>query len=145
MGIPKNIVIMWSGAIQDIPGDWFLCDGQNGTPNLLNRFVVGAGNNYTLESVGGSVDSVVVSHSHTASISTSASHIHTFSVASSLTSLTGGPGSRSSSLPTGNQPTTGASNGNHTHSSTVNPSGESGIGKNMPPYLALAYIMYGGD
>lgn len=36
-------IIFWSGAIVDIPEGWVLCDGNNGTPDLRNRFLVGSG------------------------------------------------------------------------------------------------------
>ena len=39
----KNIIVIWSGAVVDIPAGWALCDGNNGTPDLLSKFVVGAG------------------------------------------------------------------------------------------------------
>lgn len=145
MGIPANIVIMWSGAIIDIPDGWFLCNGENGTPDLRNRFVVGTGNNFVFNSQGGTADSIVVSHSHTAVVSTTASHTHTLSLGS-FQSGGSGLGLRSSDDATrGARSTTGASDGNHSHSSTINTTGQSGIGRNMPPYLALAYIIYGGD
>lgn len=40
--IPTGIIVMWSGTIASIPATWYLCDGNNGTPNLTNRFVYGA-------------------------------------------------------------------------------------------------------
>ena len=51
--VPIGAIIMWAGAINAIPAGWKLCDGTNGTPNLLNRFIVGAGNTYDAGSVGG--------------------------------------------------------------------------------------------
>ena len=39
----KNIIVIWSGAVVDIPTGWALCDGNNGTPDLRGKFVVGAG------------------------------------------------------------------------------------------------------
>jgi len=41
--IPVGGIIMWSGAIGSIPSGWALCNGTNGTPDLRERFVVGAG------------------------------------------------------------------------------------------------------
>jgi hypothetical protein len=70
--IPVGGIIMWSGSIASIPTGWALCDGSSGTPNLTDRFVVGAGSGYSVDATGGSANAVVVSHSHTASsISTS--------------------------------------------------------------------------
>jgi microcystin-dependent protein len=44
---------MWSGSVNNIPSGWVLCDGRNGTPNLQNRFIVGAGNEYEVGDTGG--------------------------------------------------------------------------------------------
>lgn len=43
----KNIIVLWSGAIADIPAGWALCDGNNTTPDLRDRFIVGAGGAYS--------------------------------------------------------------------------------------------------
>jgi hypothetical protein len=51
--IPAGSIIMWSGSIGAIPTGYYLCDGQNGTPNLKDRFVVGAGNTYAVGNTGG--------------------------------------------------------------------------------------------
>jgi len=45
--IPSGGIIMWAGTTLQIPSGWYLCDGNNGTPNLVNRFVVCAGGTYT--------------------------------------------------------------------------------------------------
>lgn len=42
----KNIICLWSGAVVDIPAGWALCNGSNGTPDLRDRFVIGAGSTY---------------------------------------------------------------------------------------------------
>lgn len=59
-GVPKGSIIPWYGQIKDIPGGFALCDGKNGTPDLRNRFLVGAGNIYGLGNTGGA-DSVKLS------------------------------------------------------------------------------------
>ena len=41
--IPIGGIIMWSGSIATIPASWALCNGTNGTPDLRERFIVGAG------------------------------------------------------------------------------------------------------
>ena len=67
--IPKGIICMWSGLLEDIPSGWHLCDGNDGTPDLRNRFIVGIGNKYGVGDTGGN-DSVILtedqmpSHSH---------------------------------------------------------------------------------
>lgn len=55
-GFPSNAVVMWSGAVGDIPDGWFLCNGLNGTPDLRNRFIVGAGDEYDPDDSGGAAD-----------------------------------------------------------------------------------------
>ena len=56
--LPSGSIIMWSGAIGSIPVGYLLCDGTNGTPNLKDSFVVGAGNTYSVGSNGGFTSSV---------------------------------------------------------------------------------------
>lgn len=142
-GIPANIVIMWSGAIVDIPEGWFLCDGANGTPDLRNRFIYGVSPNVNLSVTGGSADAVIVSHNHTVlSISTTGAHSHGIPLTTDLTQSTGFIESSTGSA--GQNPGS-SSAGAHSHTITLNSSGESATGKNMPPYYALAYIMYGGE
>ena len=56
--IPSGAIVMWSGSIGSIPAGYYLCDGQNGTPNLKDRFVVGAGNTYAVGNTGGFTSAV---------------------------------------------------------------------------------------
>ena len=73
--IPSGGIIIWSGASNAIPTGWVLCDGNNSTPDLRNRFIVGAGNSYNVGVTGG-FDSVSLSesqipgHTHGVSLST---------------------------------------------------------------------------
>ena len=43
---PSGGIIIWSGAANAIPSGWYLCDGNNGTPDLRNRFIIGAGKDF---------------------------------------------------------------------------------------------------
>ncbi|MDA8640977.1 hypothetical protein N9L37_01265 [Flavobacteriaceae bacterium] len=52
--IPVGGIILWSGSIDSIPSNWQLCNGTNSTPDLRDRFIVGAGDNYSVDAVGGS-------------------------------------------------------------------------------------------
>jgi len=51
--IPVGGIILWSGNNNTIPSGWAICNGQNGTPDLRDRFVVGAGNSYSFQNTGG--------------------------------------------------------------------------------------------
>ena len=53
-GLPGGVIVMWSGALDKIPAGWALCDGNNGTPDLSNRFVVGVGAAEYMGTTGGS-------------------------------------------------------------------------------------------
>lgn len=41
-GIPAGMIMIWSGTLASIPVGWHLCDGTAGTPNLGDKFVLGA-------------------------------------------------------------------------------------------------------
>lgn len=143
--IPTGGIIIWSGAANAIPSGWLLCNGSSGTPDLRNRFVVGAGSTYAVAATGGSADAIVVSHTHTGTTASNGAHTHTVS------GVAVGPngaddqidGSSGSSSPNdGNWGTaTTASNGAHTHTFTTDSTGSSGTNANLPPYYALCYIM----
>jgi hypothetical protein len=59
--VPSGGIIMWSGSISSIPSGYYICDGSNGTPNLKDSFVVGAGNTYAVGNTGGFTSSVTSS------------------------------------------------------------------------------------
>ena len=95
--IPSGIITMWSGASDAIPSGWWLCDGQNGTPDLRNRFIVGAGSSYGVGNIGGS-DTVALdanqipSHSHGFSLNASSNGNHTHSINSTTESASASGG-----------------------------------------------------
>lgn len=66
---PVGAIIMYDGALATLPGNWKVCDGQNGTPNLVDRFVVAAGSKYAKGAAGGNADGQLVAHSHGAASS----------------------------------------------------------------------------
>jgi len=86
---PAGGIIMWNGSVGSIPSGWVLCNGSNGTPDLRDRFVVGAGSTYAVGATGGSADTTLVSHSHTFSATTSGVGDHTHSLFGSSTGTTG--------------------------------------------------------
>lgn len=63
--VPTGVIALWSGSIGSIPAGWFLCDGTNGTPDLRDRFVVGAGTTYAVAATGGqNAITSVPAHTH---------------------------------------------------------------------------------
>jgi microcystin-dependent protein len=52
-GVPAGTIIMWWGDINNIPKGYVLCDGNNGTPNMLDRVPIGAGYSYAVGAMGG--------------------------------------------------------------------------------------------
>ncbi len=128
----KGMIVMWSGTIGSIPEGWKLCDGQNGTPDLRSRFIVGAAtpgavlsNGLTIKSVNG----VGGEERVTLNITQIPPHTHSGYATNNNTCDCGGGGCICSIY----QTTTGSSGGTAT--------GNTAPHDNMPPYYALAYIM----
>ena len=141
--VPVGGIIMWSGSIASLTSsapNFKLCDGNNGTPDLRNRFIIGAnadnsgnattnietgtysGSNIPKQS-GGFKNAILISHTHTQT--------------GGGTADDGGsnvPGSTSGGTQS-NISTTGV-NVNNAASTT-----QTGCDANLPPYFALAYIM----
>ncbi len=110
LDLMTGLVLLWSGAVVDIPEGFQLCDGTNGSPDLRNRFIIGAGDTYNPNDSGGNLI-----------------HTHTF----------GGDGHfHSAEAGTDIQTGTGADTvltGKDIQGITDNPS-------TPPPYYSLAYI-----
>jgi len=51
--VPTGAIFLWSGAANNLPTGYVLCNGSNSTPNLQNRFVIGAGDSYAVDATGG--------------------------------------------------------------------------------------------
>lgn len=105
--LPRGVIVMWSGPADQIPYGWALRDGrtytapdgtQVTTPDLRDRFIVGAGGNYAVGDKGGSATVTLTtsnlpahnhyvnlttstdgSHYHTGTTSTNGAHTHTVS------------------------------------------------------------------
>jgi microcystin-dependent protein len=139
-GFPSGGIIIWSGSSASIPSGWLLCDGTNSTPDLRNRFVVGAGSTYAVDATGGSADAIVVSHTHSI---TDPSHTHTWSTNNGTNFNTGQTTVKSASAATAgsNQTFWTGTNASSTTGITINSTGSSGTNANLPPYFALCYIM----
>lgn len=125
--IPSGGIIMWSGTIAAISSldGWELCDGSNGTPDLRDRFIVGAGSGYAVGATGG-VNSVTLTTNQMPS------HNHTL-LASSATDGGAGSGWRWESN-NSNRPST-------VNGTNIGNEGGGQAHENRPPYYALAFIM----
>ena len=145
----SGMIMMWSGTIATIPTGWVLCNGSNSTPDLRNKFVIGAhsdsaGVAYSTVTgsntqSGGSKDAITVSHTHTAtSAVTDPGHAHSY------TKPAGAPNNAAGSIPdyiTITTDNTASAVTNITVATTIATAGSSGTNANLPPYYALAFIM----
>lgn len=106
-----GMIMLWAGAVEDIPAGWVLCDGNNDTPDLRNKFVIGAGDTYDPGETGGSA-----THIHTG---IAPEHSHSLSSGSVIDAGSGfHPTMYGGQVPL-----------------TIDPAA------NLPPYYALCYIM----
>jgi hypothetical protein len=134
--IPAGCIILWSGSTGSVPAGFLLCNGTNGTPDLRDRFIVGAGNSYAVNATGGSADAIVVSHTHAATV-TDPGHLHAIKGTQELPG--GGSGFNANAAPNlATQNTQTNTTGITVSNATA---GVSGTNANLPPYYALAYIM----
>ena len=125
---------MWSGRIDQIPAGWALCNGSNGTPNLTDRFIVGAGYNYWVGATGGA-NSVALNvnqipaHRHWYTGDDWLSYANDNGYDSTSESVwVGGYDAGSTQYGDARVWKTSATGGNEAH-------------ENRPPYYALAFIM----
>lgn len=165
--MPVGGIIMWSGSIAAIPSGWHLCDGTAGTPDLRDRFVVGAGSTYAVAANGGSAshnhggatnaggghDHGAATGGHALTVQQMPEHSHGNGVGDQLTtSMVYGTQPASTSTNMNNDASAGTLEGltssvgggeQHSHSITAAPNHTHGLdaASSLPPYLALAYIM----
>jgi len=111
VAFPTGGICLWFGAIVDIPAGFVLCNGANGTPDLRNRFLVGAGDTYAVDAVGGAI-----LHNHAF---TGDGHVHDIDIGADISS--GG--------------------GYESITDSAQAAGTTDNGNGLPPYHALAYIM----
>jgi len=125
--LPAGVILLWSGSIGSIPSGWALCDGTGTTPDLRDRFIVGAGTggSYAVDATGGST----TSGAHTLTTSEMPAHTHSY-LQRGFTKSDPGAGSQDFSDEGGSLNTGSAGGGSaHSHAAT------------LPPYYALCYII----
>lgn len=111
MRVPPGGIIIWSGLVVNIPPGFVLCDGTLGTPDLRDRFVVGAGASYAVDATGGNL-----THDHTF---TSDGHDHVIPVGGAIGAGVDYLDNTASDVDTGT-------------TNSVN---------HLPPYYSLCFIM----
>ena len=120
----SGMILLWSGTIATIPTGWVLCDGNNSSPDLRDRFVIGAKQDDSgtpKTNVSGSLTQTGGAASGTVNIS-----------------ISGTTGTNSA---TGNAlPNNSASYASSSHTHSFSGSGSDTV-NTLPPYYALAYIM----
>ncbi|WP_437575251.1 hypothetical protein [Sorangium sp. So ce887] len=129
--VPTGTIVMWSGAAATVPDGWALCDGNNNTPDLRDRFIVGAGNaTYPVGAKGGEA-------THTLTVNEMPSHKHDAfaSIGKDDSNFSGGGTPDGQNIPFGRGDTP-----NYTTQSTQN-TGGGAPHENRPPYYALLFIM----
>ena len=161
--IPVGGIILWSGTIANIANlsGWELCDGTNGTPDLRDRFVLGAHSDganagYPNEQPGasdGSADATLPSHTHGGGTLTAADHRHIYPGDDHLAFANNYAGWSAEysgdTFPMDADSQYGGSSrmwyttysGALSVSGSTGSEGESATNANLPPYYALAYIM----
>jgi hypothetical protein len=154
--LPVGMIIMWYGNVATIPYGWALCNGDSGTPDLRNKFVVGAGDTYNPAATGGAASVTATTanngaHTHSGitgntalSIAQMPDHTHAGS-ATVMTPSGSGQSVHNASNQRGTTTLTVANTGGgqgHTH--TISSDGahtHSVVVSTVPPYYALCYIM----
>jgi len=145
--VNKGFIDVWTGTIANIPRGWAICDGNVGTPNLIDRFVRCVPNSSTDPgATGGSTTHVLLeaelaSHGHSFS---EGAHIHT------NTSVVRGTQNNGSGSPDiqqvlGGSADAGIQSTGNTTGATINNAGSDTAHENEPAHFEIAYIMKVSD
>ncbi|HEX2094722.1 MAG TPA: hypothetical protein VHG28_20125 [Longimicrobiaceae bacterium] len=140
--VPRGTIVMWSGSASDVPTGWSLCDGSPGTPDLVNRFILGAGTEQTDPAVNDQGGSSSHSHNASADVTVLSAGAHNHGVPSHWYANKAGSGGSVTVVDRDARSVSHAKTqtaGNHTHqtSTAVHVNSAS----SLPPYYALAFII----
>ena len=130
---PVGGIVIWRGSVDSIPDGWKLCNGQNGTPDLRDRFVAGAGGEYAVGATGGE-------KTHTLLESEMPSHRHEWVGDDALAGIEPGASESIRATATRYDADSGGRSGNSRVYGTSHAGGDRPH-ENRPPYYALCYIM----
>lgn len=139
-GVPSGVICMWSGLATNIPTGWYLCDGTNNTPDLRNRFVIGATGNYSPGSTGGTTSFSVSGSTGatTLTVGQMPSHTHTVIGGAYKQDYTDYVAVNARLNYDAYNRAVSATGGSQAHAHSV-----SATGSTIPPYYALCFIMKG--
>ena len=151
---PIGTIVAWAGASNNLPTGYQLCDGgASGTtelqaivganvPDLRDKFIIGAGNSYSVDATGGNKDAIVVQHNHGI---TDPGHDHRPIDANTVQSMEVGVNSTTEIFAPAQGSGVSINNASDTSSETtgisISNEGSSGNNANLPPYWALCYII----
>ena len=132
--IPVGGIVMWSGSASNIPDGWKLCNGSNNTPDLRNRFIVGAGDEYGVGYTGGQKQVTLTTNEMPR-------HYHEYVGDDQLRNIESGCSTlmRYTSTRYDADSKTGGSWGSGVYATSSVGNGQAH--ENRPPYYALCFIM----
>lgn len=138
--IPVGGIIMWSGLLSALPGNWQICNGSSGTVNLQDRFIIASSGDAGVRptgSQGGDHDNTLVEHFHGSGTFEAATHNHP----GIALNTHAGEGAKFESSGNNYQANNTGNSGNLDvvgQSQTVGDN--DGTEANMPLFYALAYV-----
>ena len=141
--IPSGVIVMWSGLIANIPDGWALCNGLNGTPDLRDRFVVGARQDdagAAKTNVKGSLMQTGGESAHVLTTAEMASHTHGIQY-HPYQAMTARPVAWYPPIANPNSSGSSSWQGWDTTVYRMTDTGGNKPHENCPPFYALAYIM----
>lgn len=124
--IPAGLICMWSGSSSNIPNGWALCNGNNNTPDLRDKFVLGAGKDYIVGATGGEKEV-------TLTVAQMPSHSHDYVFNNNKCLTIGGAGDSTGGVEWDSRYSYDKLN--------ILKTGGGESHNNMPPYYALCFIM----